>query len=227
MLFIEFPGARERQLQRRYNHQALFAINNDEITTEMVLLARQDDAAEVEDFMNSFRTVVERAVNLKPNEQSDVILALKEDLDKHYEHCCSLQGDMGKIKQALVSLIHAIMAAVRTGAGNDVTAQKKLDEEDQARAEHYRLQEFSFIADLMREDESIPANELGLALISEPMNVLSEALTLFSAEQLSTLVSDIHQRFNELDDNAIKPYQDKLEAISNQLMMNIEKDTNH
>ena len=223
MLFIEFPGARERQLQRKYNHSALFSIDKDTITTETVLMVRQDDAAEVEDFMNSFRSVVERAVSLKPNEQSDVILALKEDLDKHYEHCSSLQGDMSKIKQALVTLIQAIMGAVRTGAGNDVNAQSKLDEEDQARAEHYRLQEYHFIADLMREEASIPADELGVTLLTEPMNVISEALELFQPEQLGDIIKAVHTRLSSLDDDTIIQYQDKVNAISAALMQTVDQ----
>lgn len=217
MLFIEFPGARERQLQRKYNHPDLFSIKADDITTETVLMARQEDAAEVESFMESFRHVVERAVSLKPNEQSDVILALKEDLDKHYEHCCSLAGDMSKIKQALVTLIQAIMSAVRSGAGNDVTALAKLDEEDIARQEHYRLQEFAFIADLTREEASIPGEEFSVTLITEPMNVVAEALILFSPEQLGAIIADIHEKFSTLDDKTISPYQEKLEAISHRL----------
>lgn len=227
MLFIEFPGAYERQLQRKYNHAALFAINKDDITAELIQLARQQDSEDVEKFMKSFHQVVERAVSLKPNEKSDVILKLKEELDQHYEQCCNLQGDMSKIKQALKTLISAIMSAVRTGAGNDITAQAKLDEEDQARAEHFRLQEYPFLSDMMRHDQAIPAEELGLTLLTEPMNVVTEALDLFQPQHLAGIVSDIHEKFSRLDDETIKPYQDKLEAISNKLTEAADKSQNN
>lgn len=217
MAFTDKPGANERQLQRKFNHAALFSISPSDISNEMILLARKQDSEDLEDFMDSFRKVVERAVSLKPNEDSEVILKLKEELDQHYEQCCSLQGDLEKIKQALRTLIQAIMSAVRTGAGNDITAQQKLDEEDAARAEHYRLQELSFIADMMRENKSIPATELGLTLLTEPMNVVTEALDLFDPQQIASLISDIHQQFSELDDETIKPYQDKLDAIAQKL----------
>lgn len=225
MQFIEFPGAHERQLQRKYNHAALFSLNDNAITTDAIMIARQQDSDEVEQFMNSFRQVVEKAVSLKPNEQSDVILKLKEELDQHYEQCCSLQGDMTKIKQALKTLLAAIMSAVRSGAGNDITAQTKLDEEDKARAEHYRLQEIPFLADLMRNEPSIPASELGLTLLTEPMNILTEALDLFTAQQIATLITDIHEKFSTLSDNTIKPYKDKLEAISNKLITSNDNPT--
>lgn len=218
MQFLEFTGAVERQLQRKFNHSALFAINQTDINSNLIILARQQDSEEVEKFMDSFRTVVERAVSLKPNEQSDVILKLKEDLDKHYQHCCSLQGDMSKIKQALQTLLQAIMSAVRNGAGNDSNAQAKLDEEDSARAEHFRLQEFAFIADMMREQRSIPAEELALSLLTEPMNIVSEALDLFQPQELGALISDIHDKFSALDDETIQPYQDRLQALSEKLM---------
>ncbi|MDH5517687.1 MAG: hypothetical protein OEY36_07695 [Gammaproteobacteria bacterium] len=217
MNFIDFPGAFERQLQRKFKHSALFAIDQSTINADSIILARQQDSEEVEQFMNSFRNVVERAVALKPNEQSDVILKLKEDLDQHYQHCCSLQGDMSKIKQALQTLLQAIMSAVRNGAGNDLTAQTKLDEEETARAEHFRLQEFAFIADMMRESPSITADELALSLLTEPMNVVSETLELFQAQELGGLISQIHDRFSTLNDDTIKPYQDKLQAISEKL----------
>jgi hypothetical protein len=217
MLFIEFPGAYERQLQRKHSQPSLFGITQDEITSDMILMARQQDSEEAEKFMNSFRSVVERAVSLKPNEQSDVILKLKEELDQHYQHCCSLQGDMQPIKKALRTLIQAIMNAVRSGAGNDVTAQAKLNEEDTAREEHFRLQELTFITDMMREEKSIPADELALTLITEPMNVVTEALELFQAQDIATLITELHEKFSSLDDETIKPYQDKMEAIANKL----------
>ena len=217
MSFIEFPGAYERQLQRKFLNPDLFGINAEDIDSQTILLARQQDAEEVEKFMNSFRQVVERAVSLKPNEQSDVILKLKEELDQHYQQCCSLQGDMSKIKQALQTLIGAIMTAVRSGAGNDTTAQSKLDEEDIARAEHFRLQELTFISDMMRDEKPIPASEFAQSLLSEPMNVITETLELFQAQEIGSLISEIHDKFSLLGDEAIKPYQDKVEAISHKL----------
>lgn len=223
MLFIEFPGAHERQLQRKHNNPSLFSIKQSDITSEMVLMARQDDATEAETFMNSFRAVVERAVGLKPNEQSDVILKLKEDLDQHYQQCCSIQGDMTAIKKALNTLIQVVMGAVRNGAGNDSAAISKLDEEDLARTEHFRLQEMPLISDIMREKQSIPDHELALTLLTEPMNVTTEALDLFDPKQIASLVTEIHDKFSKLDDATIKPYQDKLEAISEKLIESVDE----
>lgn len=217
MKFIEFPGAYERQLQRKDSQPSLFGITENPITSDMILMARQQDTEEVEKFMTSFRSVVERAVSLKPNEQSDVILELKEELDQHFQNCCSLQGDMQPIKKALKTLIQAIMNAVRSGAGNDITAQAKLDEEDTAREEHFRLQELAFITDMMRDEKSIPENELALTLITEPMNVLTEALELFQPQDIATLISDLHEKFSNLDDETIKPYQDKVKALDSKL----------
>lgn len=227
MSFIEFPGAFERQLQRKYNHPKLFSMRAEDISADSIILARQQDAEEVEKFMISFREVVERTVNLKPNEQSDVILELKEALDQHYQQCCSLQGDMSKIKQALQTLIEAIMTAVRGGAGNDATAQAKLNEEDTARAEHFRLQEFSFISDMMREENSIPASEFAISLLSEPMNVITETIELFQSQEIGSLISEIHDKFSVLDDETIKPYQDKVEAISHKLTQLADDSSNN
>ena len=217
MKFTEFPGAYERQLKRKYNHPTLFNISQQTINADLIVAARKRDSDELEDFMESFRKVVERAVSLKPNEQSDTILKLKEELDQHYEHCCSLQGDMDKIKTALKTLINAIMSAVRSGAGNDIVAQQKLDEEDTAREEHFRLQEIAFISDMMREEKSIPEDEFALSLLTEPMNVVTETIELFQPQELAGLVTDIHDKFSGLSDDAIQAYHDKVEAISKKL----------
>jgi hypothetical protein len=46
-------------------------------------------------FITELRATVERALNLKSNEESDVILKLKEDLERLYETSAGIGGRAG------------------------------------------------------------------------------------------------------------------------------------
>lgn len=191
---VEFstqPGPRERHLQRKYRNP-LFADGND-IDTRQVVQAREQDERELDEFLGYFRDLVQEAVDLKPNTDSDIILDIKERLDQCYGHCCALPGDHSDIKQAVNKLIQVIMAAVRQGAANDPVAQDKLDEEDQARQLHNRLADEVFVADLLLPDSPIGENELVPALLSETADAVAAALQLFDAEQLGTVYQQARQ----------------------------------
>ncbi|MFP3874122.1 MAG: hypothetical protein ACLFV1_06670 [Thiohalophilus sp.] len=185
---IEFssqPGPRERHLQRKYRNP-LFP-DAGAIDAEQVRKAREQDEAELDQFLRYFRDLVQEAVELKPNSESDVILDIKERLDQSYVQCCALPGNHNEIKQAVNRLIEVIMAAVRQGAANDPVALGKLDEEDQARQLHNRLADEVFVADLILPESPIGQSELVPSLLSESQQAVTAALQLFDAEQLSTI----------------------------------------
>jgi hypothetical protein len=188
---IEFspqPGPRERHLQRKYRNP-LFP-DAEQIDAARVQEARQQDSNEVDQFLHEFRDLVQEAVELEPNADSDVILDIKERLDQYYLHCCALPGDRAEIKQAINKLIQVIMVAVRQGAASDPVALDKLEEEEQARQMHNRLADEVFVADLILDDSPIAQQELVPALLSETQQAVATALQLFDAEQLSTIYQE-------------------------------------
>lgn len=188
-LFSREPGAHERHLRRRYENP-LFPAEQRQISDRDVLAARRRDQQQLENFLERFHQVVQRAVELDTNVQSDIILELKEELDRCYEEAAGLAGDQSRIKQAIVRLVDTIMRAVRQGAENDAVALRKLDEEDQARALHFELLEEPLVADLLNPEDVIPEGDLIPTLLGAEPAALEKVLTLFSDEQLTMMIRD-------------------------------------
>lgn len=186
--FSQQPGPRERHLQRKYRNP-LFP-NGENLAADQVIQAREQDETELNHFLRYFRDLVQEAMDLKPNSDSEVILDIKERLDQCYVQCCALPGDHSEIKQAVNKLVQVIMLAVRQGAANDPVALGKLDEEEQARQLHNRLADEVFVADIILPDSPIEQHELVPALLSESEQAVHTALQLFDAEQLSTIYQD-------------------------------------
>jgi hypothetical protein len=187
--FSTHPGPRERHLQRKHQNP-LFGEEGLSISQEQLIHARQDDETELNHFLRYFRDLVQEAVDLKPETESEVVLDIKERLDKCFAHCCALPGEQSEIKSAVSTLIEVIMKAVRQGAANDPVALTKLDEEDIARRMHFELQEFPFIADLLLPDCPIAEDELVPSLLSEPEETIAAALQIFEQEQLEQIYQD-------------------------------------
>jgi len=183
-IFSEYPGYRERYLKRKYNNP-LFGSNT--LTLAEIEKAREADAAEAQMFLNQFRDLVKQAVDFKPTAEADVILKLKEQLDKSYEYCAGLPGNQQEIKTMLKRLLHAIMQAMWKGIGNDPRAQEKLEMEEQARSQHFTMLEQPLIADLLRPDSLIEEHELVPTLLSESAAAVNLAMQLFSPAQQITL----------------------------------------
>ncbi len=191
-MIIEFsdrPGRHERHLQRRHNNP-LFSLPPRSVNTERLVEAGHKDDVERETFLEGFRQLVKEAAALKPNEDAEVILSLKERLDKAYEESACLGGDLAPVQEAIRRLVAVIMAAVRKGAGNDALAHRELDDEEQARAAHFELLATPLVADLLHPETLITPEELVPTLLSADRNALAAALTLFDDDQIAMMVRD-------------------------------------
>ena len=130
--FSSNPGPCERHLLRKYQNP-LFSPTGEQITQQDVNAAQQEDQTALQQFLQEFRSLIQEAVDLKPNTDSEIILDIKERLDQCYTHCCAMPGEHEEIKAAIDKLIQVIMQAVRQGAANDPMALGKLDDEEMAR----------------------------------------------------------------------------------------------
>ncbi|MDR9436826.1 MAG: hypothetical protein RI563_08090 [Thiohalophilus sp.] len=215
--FSQQPGPRERHLQRKY-HNSLFPDGNS-LDAEQVIQAREQDETELNHFLRYFRDLVQEAVELQPNSESDVILDIKERLDQCYVQCCALPGDHSEIKQAVNKLVQVIMLAVRQGAANDPVALGKLDEEEQARQLHNRLADEVFVADIILPDSPIEQNELVPSLLSESEQAVHTALQLFDAEQLSTIYQEARTLLEDIQQqgHTLPEAQQRLQQIESAL----------
>ena len=195
-IFSEHPGSRERQLKRKYNNP-LFG--NTQIDPLDIQQAQQQDAEEVNQFMIGFRELVQQAVDLEPNAEADIILKIKEQLDKTYEQCAGLAGDQSEIKDMLARLIKSIMHAMWKGIGQDAQAHSKLEMEEQARAQHFNLLECALVADLLRPDSSIEKEELVPTLLSESSESVQAAMGMFKSEQQILLCHEARELMQKID----------------------------
>lgn len=197
MNFSPAPGPHERHLKRRLLNP-LFSKPETETTQKDIDDAQKKDEESLLAFMSHFQTVVQKAVQLGANSESDIVLEIKEQLDECYATSCAMPGDHSKLKVAIKKLITAIMTAVRKGAVGDTTALKKLDEEDIARELHNELHERKLIADLMLENSPISENELTPTLLNEEADDLEAALPLFSAEELELITKSAQALLEQL-----------------------------
>lgn len=195
--FSERPGPRERHLARRWNNP-LFGTDARAVTQADIEAAASADRDELGRFMASFQHLVRRATELPPNEESEVVLELKGQLEKAYVECMGLPGNQGPVCDAVARLIDAIMAAVRRAAAGDPTAEAELDGEDSARRQHRKLLRFALVSDLMRPDSPVSRDELAPTLLSEPPEAVAAALWLFEPAQIAELHRESLERLKAL-----------------------------
>ena len=198
IMVSQFPGAYERQYLRQLNASELFSVESDEL---LFVQAKANDQALVEPFMSELQLVLERAVALKPNEESDVLLEVKADLDRLYNASCSLPEDQSDIQKYIANLVETIMGSIRKGAEDDDRALLELSEETQARKAHFELLESTLVSDLLSDQSIIPAEQLLPTLLSAEKSDLAQAIQLFDAEQTKQLINQGHAL---IDDTAGK-----------------------
>jgi hypothetical protein len=194
----ERPGVREAHLLRKQDNP-LFPAAARQVSSDALAAARLQDGLEMDQFMEAFQALVQRAVALDPNTPSDTILELKEQLDQSYQQACALPGDQSQIKNAIRKLVEVIMRAIRSGIGNDAYAARQLEEEDMARLAHFELQELPLVAALTHPDSPIAADELIPSLLSEDDASLERCLIVFDDTQLATICHAAENYLQRID----------------------------
>ena len=187
--FSQNPGRHERHYRRRLGNP-LFADAPVAPDDETLLEMQRLDHEELLAFIGELRATVQRAVELKPSEESDVILGIKERLDRLYEMSAGLAEDHSGNQAAIRDLVEVIMRNVERGAAGDPQALDELAQERIARAAHFELLATPLVADLLHPQSVIGADELAPTLLSASAAELDAALQLFDVEQLSALHGD-------------------------------------
>jgi hypothetical protein len=184
--FSQNPGRHERHYRRRLGNP-LFAEAPAAPDDETLLEMQRLDHEELLAFITELRATVRRAIELEPNEESDVILGIKERLDRLYEVSAGLAEDHSGNQAAIRDLVEVIMRNVERGAAGDPQALDELAQERIARAAHFDLLATPLVADLLHPQSVIAADELAPTLLSASEAELNAALQLFDVEQLSAL----------------------------------------
>jgi len=189
--FSPQPGAYERHMQRKYRNP-LFPAAQQQFLNAEIEQARQRDQQDLQAFMEEFQQTVTEAATLSGSVESEIVLDLKEKLERLYVTSCGLAGDLNSFQDALLKLIRVCMQTIRVGASDDVVALRKLDEEDQARTVYFAMLESPLVAELMRGDEVIQPDELVPTVLSLGTPQLVTVLALFEPEYLEQLI--LHTR---------------------------------
>ncbi len=183
--FSELPGRHERHFRRRMH--PLFPRPVGEFTDDDLLEVQRLDHEELLAYLRSLRELVQRAASLRPSEETQVVLDLKAELEKHYEEACGLADAQGNNKEAIRHLIEVIMRTIRQSAAGDPLAEQELAQEEEARRLHFQLLEFPLVADLLHPDTLIQPDELAAVLLTDPQEEVEAAIGLFDQDQLETL----------------------------------------
>lgn len=184
--FSDRPGARERQLMRRYRNPLFGAYA--EFSANELDTARSDDALERDDFYREFQKVLQEIADFSGQVDSEKILAMKQRVDQMYEQACGLSGDNQAAIDGLGRLQNMIMEAITQGAKNDANAVRELRQEAAARELHQQLLQHKLICDLLRPDGVIPQTQLAATMLSEDIESVQAALILFQLHPLQALI---------------------------------------
>ncbi len=206
--FSELPGRHERHYKRRLDNP-LFrepATFND----ADLLDAQRLDHEELLAFITELRATVERALNLKSNEESDVILKLKEDLERLYETSAGLADEQDANQQALNQLLNAVMNTIRSNTTGDSLAEQEMAMEQQARQMHFELLQHSLVADLLHPETLIAPDKLVPTLLSSPTEQVKAVMVIFDPEQLAMISQEAQALLSEHD-----PQQKNVDAQTN------------
>jgi hypothetical protein len=179
----------------------LFAWPPQEVPPEELLAAQLADHDEMEGFRESFRTLIQQAVDLPADAGSEVLLSLKESLERHYEQSFGLPETHQDERAAIRKLIALIMQALTRAAGVDPLARQELAEEAEAREIHFRLIEQPLVADLLHPESPIVPQELAASVLSASLEEVAAILELFDSSEQAELAD---QCIRLLDDRAAR-----------------------
>ncbi|VAW57738.1 hypothetical protein MNBD_GAMMA07-272 [hydrothermal vent metagenome] len=198
MLFSKTAGRRERMLKRQYNNPLFGKV---EIEPFDIQDARKQDASDVEAFISQFRNLVVEVTELDPSADVELILKMKETLDKTYEDSAGLAGDQSEIQDMIKRLLNMMMQSMWKAVGNDAMGISKLEMEEQARVAHFTLLEHPFIADLLSPNNYINETLLVPCLLSEKSAAVMLAVQLFDPEQQQMVFQQGVELLKALDEN--------------------------
>jgi len=210
----ENPGAHERHLIRRHDN-ILFGERATQTNTGSLQKMQKIDHDILQKFMSDFREIMTKSVRLKANEESEVILAVKDQLDKLYATSVSVADDQSRVQESIRKLIEVIMQSIRKGAVDDPKALQELDQEDTARKAHFAFLESTLVADILDPESPITNEDLLPTLLSAEKDDLALTTQLFDKDQITFILEQGKQLLNKLDSEG----EDITQAAENYIFM--------
>lgn len=211
--FSEHPGRHERHYRRRLDNPLFNDHGKHE--DEALLEVQRLDHEELLSFISELRATVERAVTFKPQEETEVVLKLKEDLERLYETSAGLADEQEANREAIRQLLAVIMRTIRGNAEGDPLAMQELDMEEQARTLHFDLLREPLVADLLHPASLIGPDDLVPTLLSESEAAAAAALQVFDDAQRAELADHARALLEARDpQHALSGAWERLRQIS-------------
>lgn len=194
----EKPGAHERHLIRRKDN-ILFGDHSVEVNRDSLQQSQKTDHSILQRFTLDFREVLSKVLALQSNEDSDVIIAIKDQLDKLYALSASVADDQSKVQASIKKLTDVIMQSLQKGAAQDTQGLEALRQESAAREANYAFLESKLVADILDPESPIESEDLLPTLLSAEKDDLALATQLFDLEQMTFLLDQGKQLLDKLD----------------------------
>lgn len=211
-------GMHERHLMRK-DGNPLYNLPAIDYSGDAYIRARHLDNEEMHRFHEEMRAVIQQAIELEANVESEVILELRGKLDQLYTRCSGFGAGCNEHKQNIRKLIDLVMKAVWQAAANDPQARMELEQEEMARQQHFRLLEYPLVADLLRPDTPVTEEELIPTLLHAGREELEAVLWLFEPQHLQQLIEEARGLLEKLRSRGIELQQawDNLQQIESHL----------
>ncbi|MDH4274728.1 MAG: hypothetical protein OEW08_06800 [Gammaproteobacteria bacterium] len=186
--FSKHPGPRERHLQRKLNNPLFGDVGT--FSQNAVHIAQQQDQLAMQRFLERFRELVQSAVTLDKNVESEKILLLKAQLEQQYAVCTGLTGRPTEIQDAIKKLITAISDTLRIASKDDPHALEKLQEYEEHTTLHLQLCDYTLVSDILNPDRIISEDEQIPTLLNESADALQAALALFPPARIAQMIEE-------------------------------------
>ncbi len=196
-------GMHERHLQRK-DGNPLYQLPVSDYSAEAFIAARQRDNEQLHLFHNEMRSVIQQAIELEANVESEVILELRGKLDQLYARCSGFGNGCGEHKQNIRKLIDLVMKAVWQAAGDDPQARMELEQEEMARQQHFRLLEYPLVADMLLPDSPIESDELIPTLLLAESEELEAVMWMFEPGQLQQICAGAEALLKQRQDEGFE-----------------------
>ena len=185
----QYPGAYERHFLRR-NENPLFGLRQTDPASDNLQRWQAKDHDILQGFIIDFRELLGRVTQLKANENSDVILEIKDRLDALYSQSACVADDQSLMQESIKKLLDVVTQSIRKSANDNKQALQELEQEEKAREANFKFLESNLVADILDPKSPIENNDLLPTLLSAEKDDLALAVQLFDEKQMGLLLSE-------------------------------------
>jgi len=178
------PGAVEQHLMRRHNN-LLFRKDRRQITQSEINVARERDLRDFEKLNNRLILLLEDISVLPDHVDSSTIKKIRERIDDLIQDAMGVGGKAYDIATETKRLRKVLISTWAEGISNNSEAQRALLAAEIYYQENAPKFEIPFVAQMVRENRSIPSEEVIPALLMEQPNTIALTISWLKPDKRS------------------------------------------